>query len=53
VIKSKKIKIYPSYDQKLILRKWFGASRLVYNKTIEHLNNKEIKADWIKIKLWL
>ena len=38
VIKAKKIRIYPSIQQKQIFRQWFGTSRKVYNETVNHLN---------------
>lgn len=53
IIKSRKIKIYPNKEQKLILNKWFAASRKTYNETINYLKQKETKANWITIKLWL
>jgi len=53
VTKSKKIRIYPNSEQKIIFKKWFAASRFVYNKTVEHLKDKNNKANWINIKLWL
>ena len=34
VTKSKKIKIFPTVEQKAILRKWFGTSRYVYNESV-------------------
>ncbi len=37
--KSKKIRIYPTKEQKILFKQWFGIARLVYNKTIDYLNN--------------
>ena len=37
--KSKKIRLYPSREQKSLFKKWFGVQRLVYNLTVEFLNN--------------
>ena len=37
--KSKKIRIYATSKQKSIFKKWFGVQRLVYNLTIDFLNN--------------
>ena len=34
VTKSKKIEIFPTVEQKSILRKWFGTSRYVYNQAV-------------------
>lgn len=48
--KSRKIRVYPSLEQKKILRKWFGVARYTYNKTIEYLKQPGTKASWKKIK---
>lgn len=53
IIKSKKIKIYPNKEQKIILNKWFAASRKTYNETVNYLKQENTKANWITIKLWL
>ena len=31
--------MYPNYKQQQILKKWFGTSRFVYNKTLDHTKN--------------
>jgi putative transposase len=33
-----------------MLRKWFGASRFVYNKTVEYLGQPGTRASWMSIK---
>ena len=38
--KSRKIEIFPAVDQKVILRRWFGISRYVYNQSVELLEHK-------------
>lgn len=50
VLKLKKIRVYPTADQRAIFRKWFGAARFVYNATIESLKPKGTKAAWKSIK---
>jgi putative transposase len=35
---AKKIRLYPTAEQKTIFKQWFGVSRYVYNKTVELLN---------------
>jgi len=50
VSKSKKIRIYPTNEQKSIFRKWFGTTRFVYNLTVGYLNKPKTKANWKKIK---
>ena len=52
-LRSRKIRIYPDFEQRRILRHWFGVSRYVYNKTIEYLKKPGTKANWMEIKLWL
>ena len=37
VTKSKKIEIFPTVEQKAILRRWFGTSRYVYNASVSLL----------------
>ena len=39
VIKSKKIEISPTTEQKAILRKWFGGSRFFYNRAVDALKD--------------
>lgn len=53
LLKSKKIHIYPTAQQKRLFLRWFGVSRKVYNATVEHLKQPETKADWKAIKKWL
>ena len=39
--KSRKIEIFPTVEQKTILRRWFGTSRYVYNTAVSLLDDKE------------
>ena len=39
--KSKKIEIFPTIEQKAILRRWFGTSRYVYNTAVSLLDRQE------------
>ena len=50
VHRSRKIRIYPTQEQKTILNNWFGASRSAYNKTVEFLKQPDTKAQWKAIK---
>lgn len=50
VTKSKKIRVYPTQEQKATLNKWFGVSRFVYNQTVEYLRQPGTKASWLCIK---
>lgn len=48
VVKSKKIRIYPK--NKSQVRKWFGLARYWYNKTVEHLSQKDTKASLYDVR---
>jgi len=39
VVKSKKIRIYPTSEQSLLLRQWIGTARFVYNSTVKYLED--------------
>jgi putative transposase len=47
VVKSKKIRVFPTNEQKKILNNWFGVSRLAYNSTIDYLNQPGVKASYM------
>jgi putative transposase len=47
--RSRKIRIYPSAEQKALLRQWFGVSRYVYNATVKHLQEPGTKANWMAV----
>lgn len=49
VNKSKKIRIYPTKEQRQIFKQWFGVQRLVYNKVIEYLNDKQERIHWMVV----
>lgn len=53
VQRSRKIRVYPTQEQKKILNNWFGASRFAYNKTVELLKQPNTKAQWKSIKTYL
>lgn len=53
IIRSRKIRFYPTKQQKILLFKWFGTARYSYNKTVEYLKNSENKANWMQIKAGL
>lgn len=50
ILKSKKIKIYPTLEQKKILKQFIGAYRYFYNKTINYINNIKTEKSYIKVK---
>ena len=49
IAKSKKIRIYPTLEQRALLKHWFGTSRYVFNKTVEYLKQPGTKARWMKV----
>ena len=40
--KSRRIRIYPSQQQKHLFKQWFGVGRKVYNTCVNHFNEKNI-----------
>ena len=49
-IKTRRIRIYPTNEQRTLLRRWFGVQRLVYNQAIQHYNDKEFDVrHWMKL----
>ena len=49
-IKSRKIRIYPTQEQKHIFRCWFGVSRKVYNTTVDYFNRDDKETiNWMKV----
>ena len=49
-VKTRRIRIYPTKEQRTILRRWFGVQRLVYNQAIQHYNDKEFEVrHWMKL----
>lgn len=47
-IKSRKIRIYPTQQQKILFKHWFGVSRKFYNDTLVIYNNGSDKS-WHKV----
>lgn len=49
-VKTRKIRIYPTKEQRTILRRWLGVQRLVYNQAIQHYKDKEFDVRyWMKL----
>lgn len=46
----KKIRCYPTAEQRAILRQWMGTARYVYNQTIAYLKQPGTVANWKSIK---
>ena len=50
VTKARRIRIYPTQQQKRIFKQWFGVERKVYNTCINHFNEKDIEfKGWMKM----
>ena len=43
VTKARRIRIYPTQQQKQLFKQWFGVGRKVYNTCINHFNDKDIE----------
>ena len=42
VTKTRRIRIYPTQQQKQLFKQWFGVERKVYNTCVNHFNEKDI-----------
>ena len=50
VTKARRIRIYPTQQQKYLFKRWFGVERKVYNICINHFNEKGIEfKGWMKM----
>ena len=50
VTKTRRIRIYPTQQQKQLFKQWFGVRRKVYNTCINHFNEKDITVKgWMKM----
>jgi putative transposase len=50
VTKSRKIRLYPTHEQRAIFYRWLGASRFVYNRTLEYLKTlKDKRPPWTQV----
>ena len=50
VTKVRRIRIYPSQEQKQLFKQWFGVGRKVYNNCINHFKEKDIPfKGWMKM----
>lgn len=50
VTKTRKIRLYPTSDQRMIFRKWLGTSRFVYNQTLTYLKTLDgQRPSWMEI----
>lgn len=49
-LKSRKIRIYPTQQQKLLFKQWFGVSRRTYNDTVSYFGgDKQYGTGWMGI----
>lgn len=50
VTKTRRIRIYPTQQQKKLFKQWFGVGRKVYNTCVNHFNDKDIEfKGWMKM----
>ena len=50
VTKARRIRIYPTQQQKQLFKQWVGVGRKVYNTCINHFNEKDIEfKGWMKM----
>lgn len=50
ITKSKSVKLYLSKQQRKTVKLWMDTSRFVYNVTVESINKKKVKPNWLAIK---
>lgn len=53
LLKSKKIRLYPTRQQESIFRQWFGTARVAFNAAVSFLKTPGTKANWKSIKTGL
>lgn len=49
-LKTRKIRIYPTAEQRAVMRRMMGTARYVYNQTVEYLKQDGTMANWMGIK---
>lgn len=50
VTKARRIRIYPTQQQRQLFKQWFGVERKVYNTCVNHFNEKDIVfKGWMKM----
>lgn len=49
-VRSRRIRIYPTSEQKILFNQWFGVSRKIYNTTVDYYNSdKKDGINWMGI----
>ena len=48
-LKTRKVKIYPDQEQRILLHKWLGVSRRVYNRTVSDINSNGMRS-WMVLR---
>lgn len=49
-LKTRKIRIYPTAEQRAVLRRMIGTARYSYNQTVEYLKQKDTTANWLSVR---
>ena len=49
-IRSRKIRLYPTPEQKRLLTEWMGVTRYVYNKALSGVKRGEDKLNWMSLR---
>lgn len=50
ILRTRNVRIYPTKNQKIILNKWLGTSRYVYNNGLNGIKNNNEKFDFYKLR---
>jgi putative transposase len=48
VVKVVKIRLFPDSQQRQTFKQWFGTSRFVYNRTVEHISKPDHNRSWME-----
>ena len=49
LVRSRKIRLYPTKEQKVLFKRWFGVSRKFYNEAIDFYNTSTERLNWMKL----
>lgn len=53
-IKSRKIRIYPTQEQRILFKQWFGVARKFYNEAVNYYNKEDKDViNWMKVSTLL
>lgn len=48
-LKTRKVRLYPTHEQRILLHQWMGVSRRVYNRTVADINSNGMRS-WMNLR---